>query len=206
MSGGELSVAVRSTPAGAAVLGALGDAENAWVVGGALRDAALGRDVVDLDIAVTGGEEEAVRAIARESGGTAFPLSEEFGAWRATSPRGWHVDVSRLRSGSIEADLVLRDFTINAMGLSLAEVARGSDAGLMDPVGGREDLGARRLRVAAKAAFGDDPLRLLRAARIAAELGLAIDEATAALARHAASRAASTGSSFRCRSASARGA
>jgi poly(A) polymerase len=189
VNGSELSVAVRSTPAGAAALGALGDAETAWTVGGALRDAALGRKVVDLDLAVAGGEEEAVRAVARESGGAAFPLSESFGAWRATSPAGWHVDVSRLRSGSIEEDLALRDFTVNAMALPLAAVASGSDEALVDPLGGRGDVEARRLRVTGTSAFEDDPLRLLRAARIAAGLGLQIDEATAALARHNASRA-----------------
>jgi putative nucleotidyltransferase with HDIG domain len=188
MSDAELIARLRDTPAAAAVLGELGGEGEAWMVGGAIRDAALGRDVVDVDVAVAAGEADAARAIARRGGGVAFPLSEEFGAWRVVSRAGWHVDVSRLRSGSIDADLELRDFTVNAMALPLTALAEGADDALLDPLAGRADIAERRLRATGEGTFADDPLRLLRAPRIAAELGLGIDEATAELARRSASR------------------
>jgi putative nucleotidyltransferase with HDIG domain len=178
------------SPAANAVRAALARADDAWLVGGALRDAALGRAVVDLDVAVAADEAAAARAVARVGGGRAFALSESFGAWRAIGPGGWHVDVSRLRSGSIEEDLRLRDFTVNAMALPTRALADPALAtAVIDPLGGLEDASRRRLRATGPHAFADDPLRLLRAARIAAQLGLAIAEETRALARRDAPRA-----------------
>ena len=160
----------------------------AWVVGGAVRDAALGRPVVDADLAVNAGDEEAAaREIARGGGGAAFQLSEEFGTWRATARDGaWHVDVTRLRGDDIEADLAGRDFTVNAVAVALADL----DGEPLDPSNGLRDLEARTLRAVSPQTFADDPLRLLRAARIAAALGLEIEPDTADLARAEAPRAA----------------
>jgi poly(A) polymerase len=181
---------VLDSPAAGPVRAALGGADDAWIVGGALRDATLGRAVVDLDVAVGADEAEAARAVARAAGGTAFALSEEFGAWRAVAPGRWHVDVSRLRSGSIADDLRLRDFTVNAMALPVRALADPDlAAAIIDPLGGGEDARHRRLRTTGSRAFADDPLRLLRAARIAAQLGLEIDAETRAMAREAAPRA-----------------
>jgi len=160
----------------------------AWAVGGAVRDAALGRPVIDADVAVEAGtEREAASAIARAARGAAFELSEEFGTWRAVSgDRDWHVDVTRLRAADIEADLALRDFTVNAIAVPLADL----DAGPIDPTQGASDLERRVLRAVSERSFADDPLRLLRAARIAAELGLEIEPGTVALARSEIARAA----------------
>jgi poly(A) polymerase len=154
-----------------------GDAP-AWIVGGAVRDRLLGRETTDLDIALTGDPEAVARAIARAARGTAFELSGAFGAWRVVA-RGhaWHVDVVRLRDDDIGADLAARDFTVNAMAVPLA----GGD--LLDPHGGRADLGERRLRMVSAAALADDPLRTLRAARLATELELGIEPETAAAVR-----------------------
>jgi poly(A) polymerase len=187
MTAGSIRAALQG-PAATAVREALGGEIEAWVVGGALRDALLGRPVVDLDLAVREGEADVVRAIARAGGATAFPLSESFGAWRAVAPAGWHVDVSRLRSGSIEGDLELRDFTANALGVPAVALG-GEQAELVDPLGGQKDIADRRLRAAGPGAFADDPLRLLRAARIAAELGFEIDPETRDMARATAPRA-----------------
>lgn len=165
---------------------ALGSADGIWIVGGAVRDAFLGRDVVDLDLAVAGDERAAAEAIARAAGGPAFELSSEFGTWRALSrDRSWHADVSRIRGDTIEADLAKRDFTVNAMAAPLADVA-GSP---IDPFGGVADLEAARVRVVSERSFTDDPLRLLRAARLAAELDFELDPATVELAHQSASRA-----------------
>jgi putative nucleotidyltransferase with HDIG domain len=152
---------------------------SAWLVGGAIRDRLLGRDPVDLDVVVEGDPEPAARAVARAAGGAAcFELSHEFGAWRVVARDGsWQLDVEQLRGGSLEADLALRDFTVNA----IAEPLAGGDA--IDPLGGRRDLAEKRLRLAGEGAFGDDPLRVLRLARAAVELGMEPDADALASAR-----------------------
>jgi poly(A) polymerase len=152
--------------------------EEAWIVGGAVRDRLLGRETTDLDIALAGDPEAAARAVARIAGGTPFALSDAFGAWRVVG-RGhaWHVDLVRLRDDDLGADLAARDFTVNAM----AEPLAGGE--LLDPHGGRADLEARRLRMVSAGALADDPLRTLRAARIATELELEIEPETAASVR-----------------------
>jgi poly(A) polymerase len=130
---------------------------------------------------------EVAREIGRAAAGPVFRLSEEFASWRAlAADASWHVDVSRLRGDGIEEDLALRDFTVNAMALSLSDPA----AQPVDPRGGLADLERRVLRAASARSFADDPLRILRAARIAAGLALDVDQGTADLARAEAKRAA----------------
>jgi poly(A) polymerase len=155
--------------------------QRAWLVGGAIRDRVLGRSTLDVDVVVDGDPGEAARSIARAAGRAAcFALSEEFGAWRVTArDSSWQVDVEPLRGGSLEADLALRDFTVNA----IAEPLAGGQP--IDPLGGLEDLAAGRLRMAGAQAFADDPLRVLRLVRVAVELGLKPDaEALRAAAQH----------------------
>jgi putative nucleotidyltransferase with HDIG domain len=164
---------------------ALADAAvDAWIAGGAVRDAALEGEVSDLDLAVAGNPEAAAKAIAAVSGGHAFELSAEFATWRVVDrDRAWQVDATALRGETIEADLAERDFTVGAIAMPLAGGA------LLDPHGGLADLERRVLRVVGEGSFAADPLRLLRAARLAAELGLEVDPATAELARSEAGRA-----------------
>jgi poly(A) polymerase len=174
-----------ASPLVAAARRALGDGGGAWIVGGAVRDAALEREVVDLDLAVAPDPGAAARAIAAELGEHAFELSAEFGTWRVVSPsRGWQVDATALRGGGIDADLAERDFTIGAVAVPLA------GGGPIDPFDGLADLERRLLRAVGEGSFAADPLRLLRAARLAAELSLEIDPGTVAMAQGAASRAA----------------
>ena len=164
---------------------------GAWVVGGAVRDAALGREVTDVDLAVAAGTEEvAAAAIADAANAHAFLLSEEFATWRVT-PRGadWRLDLAPLRGGAIEADLALRDFTVNAMALELTDA--GDPMGtILDPLDGMADLESGVLRVASQDAFLADPIRIARAARFGAALELEIDSATLELARASAGIAA----------------
>ncbi len=178
--------ALDRAPSIAAARTALEQEGPAWIVGGAIRDALLGERVSDADLAVERGREEgAARAIAKVAGGTAFQLSEEHASWRAIAPTdGWHVDVVALRAETIEEDLRARDFTVNA-------IARPLEGGeLIDPTGGRADSESRLLRAASEGAFRDDPMRLLRAPRLAAGHDLAIEPGTADLARSAAAQAA----------------
>ena len=149
--------------------------EDAYLVGGAVRDELLGRELVDLDI-VCADSKKAARAFAAASGGSPFPLSEKHGAWRVTFRNGECVDFTPLR-GTLAEDLALRDFTVNA----IAEPLAGGE--VVDLHEGRRDLAEHRLRAVSETVFADDPLRLLRAVRLEQELGLRIDEATEKLVR-----------------------
>ena len=174
-----------SAPVVDAARRALHEGDPAWIVGGAVRDAVRGREVTDLDLAVAGDPGAAAKAIAKEIGEHAFELSAEFGTWRVVAPRhGWQIDVTAIRGEGIEADLAERDFTIGAVAVPLA----GGEP--IDPYAGLVDLADKCLRAVGERSFGADPLRLLRAARLAAELELEIEPRTVALARASAPRAA----------------
>src|SRR6266536_4699192 len=136
--------------------------EEAWIVGGAVRDEALDRPIVDVDVAVAE-PEGAARRYARASGGAPFPLSERHGAWRVALDEGRTVDFTPL-TGRIEDDLATRDFSINA----IAERAGTGES--VDPFNGYGDLAAKRLRAIGESVFRDDPLRLLRGPRLEDEL------------------------------------
>jgi hypothetical protein len=155
------------------------EGEEAWIVGGAVRDEALGRPIIDLDIACRD-PEQAARRFSKQARGAPFPLSERHGAWRVALENGRTVDFTPMNVG-IEADLATRDFTINAV----AKPLRGGVAA--DPFGGLEDLEKGVLRAVRPTIFEDDPLRLLRAARLEDELGFRLDEETAELVRRNAS-------------------
>ncbi len=144
---------------------------EAWLVGGTLRDVLRRRPLTDIDLVVDGDAGAAARELARVVGGSPFPLSERHGAWRVGTDETT-VDIAGCR-GSILDDMAKRDFTINAMALPLD----GGD--LVDPFGGRADLEAGVLRLVSESVFDDDPLRLLRLARLAHELDFDIDEDTA---------------------------
>jgi poly(A) polymerase len=147
---------------------------RAWIVGGTVRDRLLGRPIADVDVVVDGDPARAARAVAHASRRAAcFALSEEFGSWRVVGRGGaWQVDVEPLRGESIEADLALRDFTVNA----IAEPIAGGEP--IDPLGGEADLRSGRLRMAAPGAFAQDPLRVLRLVRLALELDMEPDAET----------------------------
>lgn len=150
--------------------------EQAWFVGGAVRDELLGRAIVDVDV-VCADPARAARGYARRSGGAPFPLSDRYGGWRVALDEGRTVDFTPLQGGSLDADLAARDFTVNA----IAAPVGGGD--LLDPFDGCGDLGRRTLRRVSDTVFDDDPLRLLRAVRLEDELGFRLDEATERLVR-----------------------
>ncbi len=143
---------------------------RAWLVGGVVRDRALGRR---RRRGPRRGRRRRSRrrrprpSPRRPARAACFALSEQFGAWRIVArDRSWQVDVEPLRGETLAADLALRDFTVNA----IAEPLDGGEP--IDPLGGLADLRARRLRMAGPPAFADDPLRVLRLVRVALELDL----------------------------------
>jgi poly(A) polymerase len=155
-----------------------------WLVGGTIRDLFLGRPLEDVDLVVAGDPRDAANALAAATGGHPFELSERFGAWRVIAPdRSWQSDLTPIRDGTIEADLAHRDFTVNAIAAPLAE---GSS--LTDPHRGLPDLEARKLRAVGDRSFREDPLRTMRMARLACELGFEVDADTLELARAEAAR------------------
>lgn len=153
----------------------------AWLVGGAVRDRQLGRATDDLDVVLVADVAAVARELARAGRAASFELSGEFGAWRVVArDRRWQIDLNPLRGSSLQDDLAIRDFTVNAM----AEPLDGGE--LVDPFGGLADLRARRLRMVSANAFAADPLRVLRLARLACDLDLAADAESVAAARAAA--------------------
>lgn len=159
------------------------------IVGGPVRDALLGRATNDLDFTTDARPDDILRILTPISTAQ-WDIGRAFGTIGARV-QGEQVEITTYRADSydgvtrkptvefgdsIEGDLVRRDFTVNAMALRVP--ART----LVDPTGGVEDLVAQRLRTPAEAAisFGDDPLRMLRAARFSAQLGFDVDAATVA--------------------------
>ena len=145
---------------------------HAYAVGGAVRDLLLGRDPADIDITC-----DDPLAAARLLQRKVIRLGrEELSAWRVVL--GPHVyDFAQILGGDIVRDLARRDFTINAMAVDLAS------GELLDPHGGRRDIEARLVRMVDAKNFDDDPLRMLKAVRMAVKLDFAVDEATIAAIR-----------------------
>jgi poly(A) polymerase len=145
---------------------------NAHIVGGTVRDLLLGQKPVDYDIGVSGNPEEVAGKIARETGGRLVLMGKPGKrVYRVVTP-ALVFDITVFRGATIESDLIWRDFTINAMAYNL------STGRLADPLNGRRELAAKQIRLVSETAFRDDPIRLLRAYRMAASLGFTIEAET----------------------------
>ena len=164
---------------------------RAWLTGGAARDLALGRAPSDLDVTVTGNGFELARAFADAHDGAFVALDAERDTGRAVlaGPPPLTVDIGGLRAPDIEADLRLRDFTINALAVPLDAALRlpPPSAALLDPTGGLADLRAGIVRPCGPTSLRDDPLRVVRAARLCATLDLRPAPSLADMARAAVS-------------------
>jgi len=160
------------------------------VVGGPVRDALLGRDVNDLDFTTNASPDEILKIVTPISTAQ-WDIGRAFGTIGARVS-GEQVEITTYRADSydgvtrkptvefgdtIEGDLARRDFRVNAMALKVASPESGREIKLIDPTGGVEDLVAGVLRTPTdpRVSFGDDPLRMLRAARFSAQLGFEID-------------------------------
>ncbi len=184
--------------------------EPAWLVGGALRDRLAGRHFADLDVVVAGDPTVAARGLADALGGSFATLAADRGVIRVGWPgTNWqaqtiNVDIAQQRGASLLEDLQSRDFSINALALPLtpsalawlydipatppATITTPPEMALIDPLGGLADLAERRLRLASAAALREDPLRILRGARLVAQLGLMLPDATRIAAAQVARR------------------
>ena len=172
---------------------------KSYLVGGFVRDALLGRNTADIDVAVAADALEIGPKVATALGGRYVLLDEVNRVSRvvlvneaAPSAGGqWQIDFSTFQ-GSIEQDLARRDFTIDAIAVDLGgivyqpfglEPSRAKPCPLIDPFNGWDDLRQGVVRAVSEAAFKSDAVRLLRAVRLAAELGFSIDSETEALIR-----------------------
>jgi tRNA nucleotidyltransferase (CCA-adding enzyme) len=190
---GELSQVERLRPAFDAVAAVSEGYEGVFVVGGTVRDILLGERSFDVDIAVEGDAIAFAEALAEALGGRCHP-HERFGTAVVLYGDDGRIDVVTARTefyeqpaalptvehASIREDLFRRDFTINAMAVSL----KGEDFGrLVDPFGGRRDLEEGTIRVLHNLSFIDDPTRIFRAVRYEARYGFTMDAQTERLAR-----------------------
>src|SRR5262245_2609557 len=151
-----------------------------YTVGGTLRDICLGRPVHDVDVAVMGDVTKFASGFANHLRAAYVPMDAERGEVRVVYRKRDVLDFARLRGETIISDLRYRDFTINAIACPLAALLNQAAPNLIDPHGGWQDLRARTIRMVSPMSFQDDPLRLLRAFRLAATLDLMIDPSTLA--------------------------
>lgn len=175
-----------------AVLRAAEDRDlSVHLVGGPVRDWMLGRALRDLDLVVE--EARGVDELARglEAGGWRATRHDRFGTL-VLSGEGASLDLATARReryahpgalpevepGTLEEDLLRRDFTVNALALPLSAKARARVVGIVDPTQGLRDLERRALQVLHRRSFHDDPTRALRAARLAPRLGFALTRAS----------------------------
>src|SRR5678815_2402400 len=156
-----------------------------YVVGGYLRDRLLDREPVDLDLLVEGSPAPFLHAVSAAARFDPIVFSRREPVTYRVAMNDWLVDISACRAGGLTAALQRRDFTINALAAPLRVTPR-SPAGqprplaslgeIIDPLGGLDDLKARRIRHIATEALDEDPLRLLRAVRLAVILeGFTLD-------------------------------
>ncbi len=160
-------------------------AYDAYLVGGAVRDLLLGRPVRDLDFALPDKVRGAAKDVADQLGGAYYVLDEERDTARVIlrSESGFRsaLDFTTFQGADLSADLGARDFTITAMALPLE-----GDRALIDPLGGARDLRKGLIKACSPTALGEDPIRTLRAVRMAVDLDFRIETGTKDLIREAA--------------------
>lgn len=145
--------------------------EDGFIVGGVVRDVFIGRDIekLDLDI-VCKDAASAARRLAEEFSSPLIELDKKRGIYRIVMEEGVQIDIARLHSQGIEADLLGRDFTVDAIAVRL------SDFSVIDPLNGILDIKKRVLRLVSERAFRNDGLRLVRAFSIPAVIGFKLDK------------------------------
>jgi poly(A) polymerase len=153
-----------------------------YLVGGSVRELALGQRSPDLDLAVSAHTLELARELAAKLSGT-FVLLDEGERTARVVWQGEILDLAEFRAPTLEGDLKARDFTINAMAVELDEILGRQPLALLDPWGGLRDLAQRLVRVTAAENLRYDPLRQLRAYRFAATHGFQVTAETEAAVR-----------------------
>ena len=147
---------------------------HAYLVGGFVRDVLLGRDTADIDIAINADVLKIALQLADSLQGK-FVLLDAVNQIGRIIIKYWTIDLASF-AGEIEDDLARRDFTIDAMAVDLQQLfSDNSETPVIDPFDGEADLDQGIIRLVTPGAFKDDPVRLLRALRLATELDFTID-------------------------------
>jgi len=166
-----------------------------YLVGGTVRDALMGKKAHDLDFCLPGDPRPLARQVAQDLGAALYMLDEQRSTVRLvyqthkdvaqgdSAGERYFIDFAALRGPDLDNDLRGRDFTINAMAVHVSDPQR-----LLDPLGGAVDLHAGQLRACSPASFVDDPLRIIRGVRLAADLSFHIVPETRQLMREAVSK------------------
>jgi len=147
--------------------------KGTYVIGGSIRDLLLGRTPIDYDIAVTGNPEKFAKKIISKSAGHFVRIGKPGQMIFRVISADTIFDITPLNGISIEDDLKKRDFTVNAIAYDLFSEK------IIDCLGGLQDLAGRKIRMISKEIFKKDPVRLIRAYRIAACLNFEIEPQTA---------------------------
>lgn len=158
---------------------------RAYLVGGPVRDLLLDRPVIDLDFTVENGSSELARSLAKKINGRvrSYP---QFLTYKVSADEFPEIDIATARTekyrasgalpsvspGTLQEDLLRRDFSINAIAL---DVVSGE---IHDPTGGQRDIEQKAIRVLHDESFVDDPTRIFRAMRLAARLGFSLEPRT----------------------------
>ncbi|MCB4755780.1 MAG: HD domain-containing protein [Elusimicrobia bacterium] len=150
-----------------------------YVVGGAVRDRLLKRPLTDLDVVLPTDPTTFSKVVAERLGGSQFPLDTERGVVRVAFPKSLHIDFAKRQGNSWTEDLNRRDFTINALAVPLSKWLTPTwKKHLLDLFQGLSDLKRKQIAAVSPTVFKEDPLRLLRAFRIAGDLGFTISPRT----------------------------
>ncbi len=146
--------------------------KGVYIVGGSLRDRFLGRTPTDVDIAVHGDAEQFAHELATKLNSRVIAMGRQTHSMFRVVSQNRIFDISPLQGATIEEDLKNRDFTINALAYETVS------AKVIDIARGLQDIQDRQIRQVSNTCFQSDPLRLLRAFRIAAQLGFKIEKQT----------------------------
>lgn len=155
--------------------------QQIYLVGGAIRDQLLGREMKDLDFVVSEGPEGLADGVSKALGGKVILLDEIHRIYRVILSDGSILDFSQMKGSTIGEDLSHRDFTINALAYNLALGWPLRTDVIIDPYGGVRDLEDRVLRAVHPNTFQEDPVRMLRAVRFMAELDFTLHPDTVKL-------------------------
>ncbi|MEJ2759247.1 MAG: hypothetical protein P8046_12265, partial [Anaerolineales bacterium] len=177
---GSLLISPYAHKVAAALLKGTIDPSGVYLVGGCVRDALLRLPSHDLDFVLEHDSLRVARMVANLMGGSYYTMDEDFQVGRVVLTdelgRRQLMDFTAMQGDALEEDLRNRDFTANAIAVSMADLET-----LIDPLHGAEDLFAKRLRTCSPNSFLQDPVRVLRAVRMAAAFNLAFLPETRAL-------------------------
>jgi poly(A) polymerase len=143
-----------------------------YIVGGSIRDLMCDRTPFDYDIVVQGDPASFAKRLASKTSGRFVELGKHGQTMRRVVTKDLLFDIMPLNGVTIEEDLLQRDFTINAMAVAV------SSGSLIDQLGGRQDLASKKIRMVSVDVFRKDPVRLIRAYRLAAAFDFSIDADT----------------------------